>query len=120
MPKKVFIESDGIVSVYSGDRIKYSESLEPKTYKIGFSMMGGFYLEEIKDIEPATDKIYGSTIKNSEHIVSYFNSTEDNVGVLFSGTKGYGKSLMSKYIAKVEKEQYKRPLIYVSETFNGL
>lgn len=120
MSKKVFIESDGIVSVYSGDRIKYSESLEPKTYKIGFSMMGGFYLEEIKDIEPATDKIYGSTIKNSEHIVSYFNSTEDNVGVLFSGPKGYGKSLMSKYIAKVEKEQYKRPIIYVSEPFNGL
>ena len=118
--EQLFVKSNDMTRILSGEFLKTSDKLEVGTYKLCFSQFLGFFLTSIDDIKPAVDKIYGKSGLYTEHLLKYFEMTEDNVGVLLSGDKGLGKSLMSKLLSTKAKERYGCPIIYVDEYFPNM
>jgi hypothetical protein len=60
-------------------------------------MKGIYYLEKTNSFR-LPEKIYGDCPKYSERYLNSYNSWEGNLGVLLSGLKGTGKSLLAKKI----------------------
>lgn len=76
--------------------------------------MGGFYLEEVEAFKTPR-KIYGNCIKNADRIISTFWDRNNNTGVLLTGEKGSGKTLLARQVAI----QSKLPVIIVNSDYSG-
>lgn len=63
-------------------------------------------------------RLYGDVFKRSERVLNTFADRSKSTGVLLAGTKGSGKSLLSKYIC-VEANKQGMPVILVNEPFGG-
>lgn len=74
------------------------------------------YLEEFADEFHFDFKIYGMESKLIEHIMKTFESTTSNLGMLFNGIKGTGKTVTAKIIAN----RTNLPVILVNAPFPGL
>ena len=57
------------------------------------------FLEDFADEFRFDFKVYGLESKLVNHIMKTFESTSSNLGILFNGTKGTGKTLTAKVIA---------------------
>lgn len=80
------------------------------------SMAGeNIYFQKIDDMK-ATEKIYGSHKDKCNMILESYNAMERSMGVILSGQKGSGKSLMLKMIARNSK----LPVIVVRSYFPSL
>ena len=81
------------------DNLKTYDQLPAKTYRLGFSKMTGFSLEENEDIA-VKEKIYGPHQLKVNKIMNAFKAFERNLGVILSGDKGIGKSVCAKLLAQ--------------------
>lgn len=77
--------------------IEVISKLPKGTYYVRFDNKKGYFLERVQDFT-LPNKIYGDTSIVSRWIKSYQN-TARNTGVLLSGIKGSGKTLLSKKLA---------------------
>lgn len=85
------------------------------TYIIKKKPMGGpLYFDKVNDFS-LPPKIYGDTLKNSQRILSSFNDRHTNTGVLLSGEKGSGKTLLAKHLSINSG----LPVILVNEPLKG-
>ena len=75
---------------------------------------------EETEIKLSHGKIYGDAQNIADHVVEAFekNDPNKNLGVLFSGEKGLGKTLTTRLI--LEKFYGKKPIIIISEYINGM
>ena len=88
--------------------------LENKVYSLHKTESGVFYLSEReKFILPSV--LYGDIVSNAERILKSFQARNSNTGVLLSGYKGSGKTMLGKLISI----QSELPVITVSENFEG-
>jgi SpoVK/Ycf46/Vps4 family AAA+-type ATPase len=76
--------------------------------------MGIFYLQEIAPYK-IPKKIYGNPYKNIDRILTRFNHSNKNLGVLLCGLKGSGKTLASQIMANMSN----LPVILLSK-YRGL
>lgn len=74
------------------------------------------YLEEFADEFHFDFKIYGMESKLIEHIMRTFENTTSNLGMLFNGIKGTGKTITAKIIAN----RTNLPVILINAPFLGL
>lgn len=81
------------------------------TYNLGFSNLGGFYLEKTEDFKLPT-KIYGD-LSLIDRCIQVYRNRDRNFGLLLSGLRGSGKSLTMKKLA-VELNQ---PIIIINSDF---
>ncbi len=80
-------------------RLDVRDSLPAGNYTVCRNPLSGdYYLEES---EPFTlpKKLYGKTVRWAERILDAFEKEEHQTGVLLSGLKGSGKTLLSKYVS---------------------
>ena len=75
------------------------DRLPAGTYTIKASPMG-FLIEQIDNME-LPPKIYGNTEGRAERILKTFNSRSGSTGVLLSGQKGSGKTMLAKRISQI-------------------
>ena len=68
-------------------------------YDIYVTMMGGWYLHHSADAFTFDYKIYGIEQKFIEHVMTAYENTKGNFGILLNGTKGTGKSVTAKILA---------------------
>jgi hypothetical protein len=87
------------------------------TYVVNSDPKGNFFLT-ITDDFVIPEKIYGNSIKNCSRILNTFNSRQVSTGVLLSGTKGSGKSLLAKQIS-VEAMKNGVPTLIVNLPYRG-
>lgn len=86
-------------------------------YTVGFSIEMGYFLTRSPEFT-LPSKLYGDTDKMSDRILSTFADRSGTTGVLLSGVKGSGKSLLMKHTA--QKALAKGlPVLIVNSAFSG-
>ena len=99
------------------------DKLPPKVYKVQESPTGALFLAEVSSGFTLPDKIFNfnNTKTNSELDQLFLNSRETssgNLGVLLTGVKGTGKSLLLKKTANKGLERG-LPVVMVEDTYDS-
>lgn len=89
------------------------------TYTVKYDEMHGFfYLEIIEDFE-TTGKIYGDTLSMVARILTTFHSRDNATGIMLSGEKGSGKTLLAKLLSIQAAKENGIPTIVINQPWAG-
>lgn len=91
-----FIRTGNITRHVNSNNFAVTWKLDPKIYALQRGA-GEFYLEELPAF-PLPDKLYGNINRMSDRIYTTFMDRSVSTGVMLSGEKGSGKSLLAKRI----------------------
>lgn len=104
--------------VYGEDVQTYKE-LPAATYTVGFHPQMGFWLTKHDDLVINEGTIYGDHARKADKILKSFQISARNFGVILSGKKGIGKSLLARMIANKSIEN-DMPVIIVDAAVPGI
>lgn len=97
--------------------VQVVDGLPNKIYNMCYNgMTKEIYLEYFSDKFTFDFKIYGLETKLINHIMNTYNNTTRNLGVLFNGVKGTGKTITAKIIAN----NTNLPVILINDPLPGL
>lgn len=97
--------------------IQVVDTLPKRVYSMGYDPdRHEIFLEDFADEFHFDFKIYGTESKLVEHIMRTFENTTSNLGILFNGVKGTGKTITAKIIAN----KTNLPVILVNAPYPGL
>lgn len=99
------------------DTVITIESLDKKIYMMGIDeMTKEIYLEEFADDFHFDFKVYGVESRLINHIMKTYENTSANLGILFNGVKGTGKTITAKILAN----KMNLPVILINSPYPGL
>lgn len=93
--------------------------LETVFYEVGMNKKMGFYLEEKEDVRLQADRVYGKIPLFCKNAYKCFREGDRNLGILFSGPAGNGKTLAASVLAK-ECLKNGIPVIKVEAYYPGI
>lgn len=91
-------------------------TLPKKVYNMCIDPYKQIYLEEYCENFNFEFKVYGLETKFIDHVMTTFENTSGNLGVLLNGTKGTGKTVCAKILAN----KMNLPVIIVPRNMEGL
>lgn len=106
---------NGKIFRQTSDSVELVKNLPNKIYTIHQDMKGP-YLAEYADSFHFGFKLYGMETQFIEYAIKTFENTTGNLGFLFNGLKGTGKTITAKLLAS----RMNLPIILVTENFDGL
>lgn len=112
-----FIRNGDSYMVTSAGAVDIKDRLPAGTYMVKFDKFRGFFLE-VCDSFDLPKKMYGNTLRHAKRIVDSFNDRKVSTGILLTGEKGSGKTLLAKKIAMDCIEQ-DIPCLIVNTDFHG-
>lgn len=99
------------------NNIQVLDALSKRVYTMNYdSDRNEIFLEDFADEFHFDFKIYGIESKLIKHIMKTFENTSRNLGILFNGVKGTGKTITAKIIAN----ETKLPVIIINAPYPGL
>ncbi|WNV83117.1 AAA family ATPase [Umezawaea sp. Da 62-37] len=119
MPACTIVVSGGRFRLYD-DSVQTFDRLPVATYAIDFSKMTGYSLHQVTPLTPGQETVYGSHVRRVDRIVRAYETMDRSLGVILSGDKGMGKSLMLRMLAEQAREQLGLPTILVQHSTPGL
>jgi hypothetical protein len=81
-----------------------ADGFKPGCYVIKHRMNGPDYFEPVTNVN-IPKKIYGDCTRYANRIWKQFKESNENVGVLLSGERGSGKTLLSKVISNMAMQE---------------
>lgn len=113
-----FYKENDTVRVISIDTETLTEVLEPAVYTLGRDMFGGYFLTFKSKKFQVPERIYGSTVQRAEKVIKTYESRSLSTGLLLTGDKGAGKTMLSSYICNkmIDKGL---PVILIEDTHYG-
>lgn len=115
-PSIIWLKNNRVLKQIDSN-IQVLESLAPRVYVMNFdSNRNEIYLEDFMDKFHFDFKIYGTESKLVNHIMKTFENTTNNLGILFNGIKGTGKTITAKIIAN----KMNLPIILINAPYPGL
>lgn len=95
MGQNIWIQDGNAFMKGSSTTKAHPEGLPKGIYEVRESMTG-YYLNRLGDSFVFNYKLYGVNNEFIEHFVKTYNNTTGNIGVLFNGTKGTGKTVTAE------------------------
>ncbi|KVP17104.1 AAA family ATPase [Burkholderia ubonensis] len=102
----------------SNEDLAIAPALPAGTYTVGFSPVGGYYVERIADFD-LPPKLYGEVNAQARRIMDTFLNRPAGTGALLSGQKGAGKTMLTKRISQLAMAEHGVPTLVVNEDFVG-
>ena len=113
-----FLKSGERYNVSTQGKLDIHKILPVGTYTVGFDQMSGaFYLEGTEGFS-LPSKLYGTTTKDSERILKTFLDRPASTGVMLSGEKGSGKTLLAKKLS-IDGQAQGIPTIVINQSWHG-
>jgi SpoVK/Ycf46/Vps4 family AAA+-type ATPase len=112
-----YLRSGNTFRVSSKEAMDLHETLPPGNYVIKADQFENLFLEQI-DSFALSGKIYGDCLRNTDRILSTFESRGTSTGVLLTGEKGSGKTLLAKNIC-IEGARRGVPTIVINAPWHG-
>ena len=97
--------------------IDVRDDLPVGTYTVGVDPRRGFFLKAVTDF-CTSGKIYGKTPRHADRILNSFKVRPNSTGVLLSGEKGSGKTMLAKIISQ-QAALDNIPTIIINSSFSG-
>ncbi|PUB32496.1 ATPase family protein associated with various cellular activities (AAA) [Promicromonospora sp. AC04] len=119
MPASTIVASGGALRLY-GDSVQTYTELPVGTYTIAFSQLSGYSLHRAEPLAPGEETVYGNHAARVQRIITGYAAMNRSLGVILSGDKGMGKSLMIRMLAERMREQHGLPTILVQHSTPGL
>ena len=113
-----FLKSGSRYNVSTQAALDLHERLPVGTYTVKFDQMGGCYFLEAIDSFEIKGKIYGDTQRNSTRILGTFADRTASTGVMLSGEKGSGKTLLAKMLS-LDAQKSDIPTIVINQPWCG-
>ena len=95
MEQNIWIQDGNTFMKGSATTKAHPEGLPKGIYEVKESMTG-YYLNRLGDSFVFNYKLYGINNEFIEHFIKTYNNTTGNLGVLFNGTKGTGKTVTAE------------------------
>ena len=112
-----FLKSGKSFRVSSKEAMDLHEQLPAGNYTIKEDNFGNLYLESIDSFE-IKGKTYGDHTKNADRIMNTFLDRPASTGVMLTGEKGSGKSLLAKELA-IKGASLGMPTIVINAPWTG-
>jgi hypothetical protein len=113
-----FLKSGNTFTVSSREALDLHEQLPAGNYVIKKNeMTGALYLEQIDGFE-IKGKVYGDTVRMSNRVLDTFKDRPTSTGILLTGEKGSGKTLLAKMIS-YQASQQGIPTIVINAAWHG-
>lgn len=112
-----FLKTGNTYRVTDESTIDITRELPAGNYTIKQDLQGNLFLEEI-DAFTAPKKIYGDTIRNVARILTTFADRPAATGVMLTGEKGSGKSLLAKMLSITAADEG-IPTIVINRPWRG-
>jgi hypothetical protein len=113
-----FIRNANMFTIASEEALDIQKVLPVGNYTVKQNPMSGqFFLEMVDSFEPMK-KLYGNTTKNSDRILRTFMDRPNSTGVMLTGEKGSGKSLLAKTIS-IDAANQGIPTLIINTPFTG-
>lgn len=116
--KQLYDYSANRVNVVSLDPDQTVDVLKPMVYSVGFSEMMGYFLNIQKDKFELPDVIFGNHKSRVAKVINTFNDRDSSTGVLLTGNKGSGKTMLTEMVSNELIEQG-LPVVLINEEFTG-
>lgn len=100
------------------ENVQLHTELPAGNYVIKVDTMGNFYYEKVDDFKKIA-KRYGDNERQTRRIIDTFVSRDVATGVMLTGEKGSGKSLLAKTISLTLAEEHNIPTIIINKDFCG-
>jgi len=113
-----FLKSGNTFRVSSKEALDLHDLLPVGNYTIKADMQGNLFLEQIDSFE-IKGKRYGDLDSNTDRIISTFLSRDASTGVMLTGEKGSGKSLLAKNLSIQVSKRWGIPTIVINQPWTG-
>ncbi len=114
-----FFKSGNTVRVKDSRSLDVYDMLPTNTnYIVKVDQFGEFFLEEC-DLFTLPKKVYGGNDGRRDRIIKSFLDRPRSTGVLLSGEKGSGKTLLTKSLSIELGEKHQVPTLIINTPFNG-
>lgn len=112
-----FVQRGDSFRVTSDRNLVVTSALPVGTYTVGFDQMSGeFFLRTIGGY--SVGKLYGDVSSRADRILNTYTSREASTGVLLSGEKGTGKTLLAKLLS-IKAGRLGFPTICINQPLSG-
>lgn len=118
MKQTKFFLSGTDVGVVEFDPATSMDSLPAKVYVVRHDPMRGFFLSIHKDKFEVPSRVYGSSKMKAHKVYSTYKLRSKSTGVLLTGDKGAGKTMLSSLVCNMAIEEGV-PVLLVNEAFSG-
>lgn len=112
-----FLKSGNTFRVSSAAAMDLHDKLPAGNYIIKADQFGNLFLEQI-DSFTRPSKLYGDTARHTDRILNTFMSRDSGTGVMLTGEKGSGKSLLAKNLS-IEAVGMGIPTIVINAPWKG-
>ena len=112
-----YLKSNEILWPTKEGQYDLQSKLPVGTYSVGIDPERGWFLKPITDFN-ISGKIYGKTNRQADRILNTFANRPSATGVLLTGEKGSGKTMLAKLISQEAAAQGISTLV-INSPFNG-